>query len=69
MVIPADDVNTVITQIEMISNYCELEVEIVRSYKMPKENVKVVLVVVGALGSIPLKFKEYFDQLGIKYSL
>lgn len=69
MVIPADYDNIVITQIEMISNYCELKVKIVRSYEMPKENIKVVLVVAGALGSTSLKFKEYFDQLGVKYSL
>lgn len=25
-------------------------------------------VVIGALGSIPLKFKEYINQVGIKYT-
>lgn len=51
-------------QIEKIRNYSELS----RLWKMPEENVKVIPVVIRALDSILLEFKENFEHNSEKYT-
>lgn len=64
------DNNITATRIEKkICNYSELNVEIARLWITPEKIVKVIPVVIGVLGSIPLKFKYYVDQLDVKYTL
>lgn len=66
MVIPAD-YKIFAKQIQNICNNSDLKFKIKRLLKMAK-NVKVIPVVNGAFGSIPLKFKEYVSQLCVKYT-
>lgn len=46
-----------------------MKVEVTRLWKMLKIKVKVIPVVIGALGAILLKFKEYVDELCIEIHL
>ena len=53
----------------MISNYCELKVEVARMWGLPFSKVKVIPVVIVALGLIPMKLRSYLDQLDIDYNI
>ena len=53
-------------EVEKITNYKELRLELQRMWGM---NVKVVPVIIGALGSIPHKLTHFLDQLNIKYDI
>lgn len=66
--IPADQ-NIARKEFEKIDKYTELKVELSRLWGLPENNVKVIPVVIGALGSIPFKLKKFLDQLQIKYDL
>ena len=51
------DQNMAMKEVEKIAHFSELMVEVARTWKLPASKVKVVPVVIGALGSIPLKLK------------
>lgn len=52
------DYNIAVKQIEMVSNYSDLKVEIARVWKTLENNVMAISGVTGALCCIQLKFKE-----------
>lgn len=66
--IPGDH-NIIAKQTEKILKYSELKVEIARMWAIPEGKVKVIPVVIGALGSVPRTATKYLNQLGIKYDL
>ena len=63
--IPGDH-RVALKEVEKITNYSELRVELERMWGM---NTKVIPVVVGALGSIPFKLSYFLDQLKINYDI
>ena len=54
-------------QIEKVEKYQLLKDEIAKVWHMRK--VIVVLVVIGALGTVSVNFKKYMKQIGVKGSL
>lgn len=54
---------------ENITNYSVFKVDVARLFGMREGNVKVILVVIGALGPIPLKLCDFLNQLWIQYQL
>lgn len=66
--IPGDQ-NIVNKATEKITKYAELKVEIARMWGLPERKVKVLPVIIGALGSIPKSLTKYLDQLDIKYDV
>lgn len=54
---------------ENITNYCDFKVDVTRLFGMPEGNAKVILMVIGALGSILLKLYNFPNQLWIPYLL
>ena len=59
--IPADQ-NIAGKEWEKMSKYSELKLEVMRLWNV---KVKVIQIVVGALGSIPIKLKEHLKSLGL----
>ena len=53
-------------QFEKINNYSELQLEISR---LPCKKTTVVLIIIGALGSVPHNLHKYLDMLEIKYDM
>lgn len=66
-VVISNDTNIANNVIEKIPNFSDLKVEISRSFGICELNIKVIPVVIGVLGSIPLTLSDFLDQLGIPY--
>lgn len=62
------DYDIAASQIEKIRNYSDLKVEIARLWKMQEKNVKDMPVVIWGFDFFPMKYKEYVDETGVKYS-
>ena len=63
--IPADK-NIAEKEVEKITKYAELKIEISRMWGCSAAKVKVVSIVIGALGSIPKKLTYFLEQLDIR---
>ena len=61
--VPGDqNINT--KEVEKITNYSELKIEIARMWSIPAKSINIIPIVIGALGSIPKKLEGYLKQLG-----
>ena len=63
--IPADK-NIADKEVEKITKYAELKIEISRMWECSAAKVKVVPIVIGALGSISKKLTYFLEQLDIR---
>ena len=63
--IPADK-NIADKEVEKITKYAELKVEISRMWGYSAAKVEVIPIVIGALGSIPKKLTHFLEQLDIR---
>lgn len=57
-VVATNDTNIANKGIEKFTNYIDFKVEMARLFAMPEENINVIAVLVGALGSILLKMAD-----------